>query len=124
MYYIGKAHRHRFEQAVKKNPHKCAKEYLAVLYLLSADYDLWLDTMDIRDEKSIKFALHKQPELTAEQYTLYKAAQDIYTGSAYINLQDLGDRYAIQEQIANAILEALRIARKGYSHIGIEKQFN
>lgn len=123
MYYIGKAHRHRFERAIQKNPHKCPKEYLAVLYLLSADHALWLDTVEIRDDKSIKFDLRKQPELTAEQYTLYKAAQDIYTGSAYINLQDLGDRYAIQEQVANAILEALRIARKGYSYIGIEKQF-
>lgn len=124
MYYIGKAHRHRFERAVKKNPHKCAKEYLAVLYLLSADYDLWLDTLGVMNDKAIKFSAYKHQDLTVEQYALFRAAQDIYTGSTYINLQDLGDRYSISEKIFEAILVALRIARRGYSYLDIEKPFN
>lgn len=124
MYYIGKAHRHRFERAVKKNPHKCAKEYLAVLYLLSADYDLWLDTLGVMNDKAIKFSAYKHQDLTVEQYALFRAAQDIYTGSMYINLQDLGDRYSISEKIFEAILVALRIARRGYSYLDIEKPFN
>ena len=124
MYYLGKAHRHKFENAVKKNPHKCSEEYLAALYLFCADHDLWLETDRIMNEKTIRFSAYKHPELTVEQYALFRAAQDIYTGATYINLQDLGDRYAISERIFEAIIVALRIARRGYSYIGIEKTFN
>jgi hypothetical protein len=124
MYYMGKAHQFRFARAVKKNTHKCPKDYLAVLYLLSADHDLWLNTITIREDKTINFAVASVQDMTAEQYTLFKAAQDIYTGSVYISLQDLCDYYAIPDQLANAILEAVRIARKGYPHIGIKKPFN
>ena len=116
MYYIGKAHQYRFLRAVSENPHKCPKEYLAVLYLLSADHDLWLDTQGMRKEKAINFTMGKYLELTADQYTLYKAAQDIYAGTSYINLQDLGDYYAIPERIASAILESLIDQEEKYAY--------
>lgn len=124
MYYLGKAHQYKFERAVKKNPHKCPKEYLAVMYLLCADHDLWLNTLGVMNDKTIKFSAYKHQDLTVEQYALFRAAQDIYTGSTYINLQDLGDRYSISEKIFEAILVALRIARRGYSYLDIEKPFN
>ena len=124
MYYISKAHRHRFQNAVKKNPEKCSDKYLASLYLLCADFDLRMAADKAVHRMAIKFSECKQSNLTVEQYTLFRAAQDIYTGSTYITLQDLSDYHLIYGQVFEAILEALRIARQGYEYIGIAKPFN
>ena len=122
MYYLGKAHRHRFENMVRENPHKCANSYLAALYLFCADRDLWRVANKIAQGQQINFANYKRSDLTVEQYALVKVAQDIYTGSTHINLQDLGDSYSVSERVFEAILVALRIARLGGSYIGINKQ--
>ena len=122
MYYLGKAHRHRFENMVRENPHKCANGYLAALYLFCADRDLWRVANKIAQGQQINFANYKRSDLTVEQYALVKVAQDIYTGSTHINLQDLGDSYSVSERVFEAILVALRIARLGGSYIGINKQ--
>ena len=122
MYYLGKAHRHRFENMVRENPHKCANGYLAALYLFCADRDLWRVANKIAQGQQINFANYKRSDLTVEQYALVKVAQDIFTGSTHINLQDLGDSYSVSERVFKAILVALRIARLGGSYIGINKQ--
>lgn len=122
MYYLGKAHRHRFENMVRENPHKCANGYLAALYLFCADRDLWRVANKIAQGQQINFANYKRSDLTVEQYALVKVAQDIFTGSTHINLQDLGDSYSVSERVFEAILVALRIARLGGSYIGINKQ--
>lgn len=119
MYYISKAHRHRFENAIKKNYPNCSKKYYAALYLLYADYDLQIATEQAVQKQSIKFFSCKQSNFTAEQYTLFRAAQDIYTGTNYISIEDLADPGIIDKQIYKAILEALQIARRGYGRISV-----
>jgi hypothetical protein len=103
---------------VRENPHKCANGYLAALYLFCADRDLWRVANKIAQGQQINFANYKRADLTIEQYTLVKVAQDIYTGSTHMNLQDLGDSFAVPDRIFEAILQALHIARLGYSYIG------
>ena len=123
MYYLGKAHRHRFEKMVRENPHKWSDSYLAALYLFCADRDLWSVANRIAQGQQINFASYKRSDLTVEQYALVKVAQDIYTGSTHINLQDLGDSFAVPERTFEVVLQALHIARRGYSCVGINKPF-
>ena len=109
---------------VRENPHKCANSYLAAQYLFCANRDLWRVANRIAQGQQINFANYKRSDLTVEQYTLVKVAQDIYTGSTHMNLQDLGDSFAVPERAFEVILQALHIARQGYACIGIKKQFN
>ena len=111
MYYISTSHKQRFERTFKERYHQCSLKYLAAVYLLYADLDLRLATSNAVYERAIKFSAVKYSALTAEQYTLFRAAQDIYTGSNYITLQDLVDSGVIRPQIYRAILQALQIAR-------------
>ena len=123
MYYINDGHQYRFDHAVRNNQTACTGKYLAALYLLCGDFELRLSTSNAVLKQAIKFSACKYSNFTAEQYTLFRAAQDIYTGSNYINLQDLADTGVIRRQIFEAIVEAMRIARKGYEYIGIDKPF-
>ena len=123
MYYMNDGHQYRFDHAVRNNQTVCTGKYLAALYLLCGDFELRLSTSNAVLKQAIKFSACKYSNFTAEQYTLFRAAQDIYTGSNYINLQDLADTGVIRRQIFEAIVEAMRIARKGYEYIGIDKPF-
>ena len=131
MYYMNDGHQYRFDHAVRNNQTVCTgKGYNLLKNVLDElweegrrDFELRLSTSNAVLKQAIKFSACKYSNFTAEQYTLFRAAQDIYTGSNYINLQDLADTGVIRRQIFEAIVEAMRIARKGYEYIGIDKPF-
>lgn len=124
MYYMNDGHQYRFDHAVRNNQTVCTGKYLAALYLLCGDFELRLSTSNAVLKQAIKFSACKYSNFTAEQYTLFRAAQDIYTGSNYITLQDLVDSAVIRPQIYKAILEALQIARRGTRYINAETPFD
>lgn len=124
MYYMNDGHQYRFDHAVRNNQTVCTGKYLAALYLLCGDFELRLSTSNAVLKQAIKFSACKYSNFTAEQYTLFRAAQDIYTGSNYITLQDLVDSGVIRPQIYKAILEALQIARRGTRYINAETPFD
>ena len=118
MYFVSKVHRRRFTDAVRTASNKCPCNYLGAVYLLCADHSLHAATENFITRRSRNIPEQLSQPLTADQYALFKAAQDIYIGSAHICLQDLGDSRVIQQQVFEAIVEALRITRNGRAYIG------
>ena len=117
MYFLSKVHRRRFTDAVRTASNKCSGNYLGAVYLLCADHSLRAATTNFIGRQTSDIPERLAQPLTADQYALFKAAQDIYTGSAHICLQDLSDNRVIQQQVFEAIVEALQIARNGRAYI-------
>ncbi len=124
MYYKSRVHRIIYEDQIIKNNTKCSEEYLAAVYLLCAEKELWKVARYAISKRTIDFEEIGRHSLSLYGYSLYKTAQDIYTGSTHLTLKDIRDKYLIGEKMFEMIITALRIGREGYSFIGISKVFN
>ena len=80
MYYKNKTHQKIFEEQLNGNPCKCPNEYLATLYLLTADRDLWRAAKYEIERKVIDFSKIRLKEYTTNNYTVFIVAKDIYHG--------------------------------------------
>lgn len=123
MYYKNKIHQKIFEKKVIGNPCKCPNEYLATLYLLAADQELWMVSKRKIGSKSIDFDEIRPRNFTTNRYTLFLVAKDIYTGEMHITFQDLCNRYLVPDTLFELFITAIHIQRLGYPYIGIEKAF-
>lgn len=124
MFYKGKVHKRIFEEQINKNNSKSSNKYLAALYLICAEKKLWNIARPFVTKRKIDFAGIAHYCLSINGYTLFSVAQDIYTGSTHLTFKEIYDKYIIDELMFEMILTALRIARDGYSFVGISKKFN
>lgn len=124
MYYKNKTHQRIFEEQVNRNPCKCSNHYLAVLYLLTADRELWNAAKRVIERKEIDFSAIRPKEFTTNGYTVFIVAKDIYDGETHITLKDICDRYLVPDQLFELFVTAIHICRLGYTYIGIVKVFN
>lgn len=124
MYYKNKTHQKIFEEQVNGNPCKCPNEYLAALYLLTADRELWRAAKYEIERKVIDFSKIRPKEYTTNNYTVFIVAKDIYHGETHITLKDICDRYLVPDKLFDLFLTAIQICRLGYTYTGIEKVFN
>lgn len=123
MYYRNETHKRIYEEQITRNPCKCSNEYLSAIYLLTSNKKLWDETKYKICKKEIDFRKIRPDNFSVTSYTLFSIAEDIYSGTAHIVLNDVGDKYVISEQIFDLIITAIYICRKGYKFIGIEKPF-
>ena len=124
MYHKNKTHQRIFEEQVNGNPCKCSNEYLAALYLLTADRELWNSAKRVIGRKEIDFSTIRPIEFTTISYTVFVVAKDIYNGETHITLKDICDRYLISDKLFELFVAAIHICRLGYSYLGIKKVFN
>jgi len=124
MYYKNKTHQRIFEEQVDRNPCRCSKEYLAALYLLTADRELWNATKHVIERKEIDFTQIRPKEFATNGYTVYTVAKDIYTGETHITIKDICDRYLVPDKFFALFVTAINICRLGYAYTGIRKLFN
>lgn len=124
MYYRNKAHQKRFEKLMSENSCRCSGGYLAGVYLLTSDEQLWKAVKYLLEEKVIDFSKIYVRDFTTNSYTIFTVAKDIYSGETHITLQDICDEYIVHEKLFNLFITALYICRFGYTYIGIEKVFN
>lgn len=124
MYYKNKTHQIIFEEQVNGNPCKCPNEYLAALYLLTADREQWNAAKRVIGRKKIDFAQIRTKKFTTNGYTVFIVAKDIYHGETHITLKDICDRYLVPDKLFDLFLTAIQICRLGYTYTGIEKVFN
>lgn len=103
---------------------KHTKEYLATVYLLSADKELWFRAKKALDGKSVLFELIDKTNLECYAYTLLSLAQDLYDSTHHISLHDIGDPYLISNKTCILMINAIHICRDGYAVLGINKHFN
>lgn len=124
MYYKNKTHQRIFEEQVNGNPCKCPNEYLAALYLLTADRELWNAAKRVIGRKEIDFPTIRPKEFTTNGYTVFIVAKDIYDGETHITIKDICDRYLVPDKLFELFVTAIHICRLGYTYTGIEKVFN
>ena len=123
MKYKNEAHQHIFTAYVALSPYKYSSRFLAAIFLLSAEKELWLRARKAIDKKQIDFDKISRTELSSYGYTLLQLAQDFYTGTQHVSLQDLGDPYLISDRTCMLIIQAIGICREGYDFIGMSRKF-
>ena len=94
MYYKNKTHQIIFEEQVNGNPCKCPNEYLAALYLLTADRDLWRAAKYEIERKVIDFSKIRPKEYTTNNYNL--APQEIRIDFAVLPAASLYFLYCLR----------------------------
>ena len=124
MTYKNQAHMKIYRHYVLLSPYRHTNEFLAAVYLLSADKELWFRAKKAIDGKNIIFDQIDKKELSCYSYTLYRLAQDFYEGMQHIGLHDIGDTYLISDKTCALIINAINVCREGYDAIGINKRFN
>ena len=124
MYYRNTIHQKIFEEQIHRNPCKCPNEYLAALYLLTADKEVWDASRSGIDRKVIDFTKIRHKDFTTYRYAVFIIAKDIYICETHITLKELCDSYLIPDRLFKLIITAIYIGRFGYPYIGIEKAFN
>ena len=123
MNYKNEAHQHIFSSYVALSPYKYTNRFLAAIYLLSADKELWFRPKKAINKKEIDLEKIPRVDLGSYGYALLQLAQDFYTGTQHVSLQDLGDPYLISDKTCMLIAQAIEICREGYEAIGVRKQF-
>lgn len=123
MKYKNEAHQHIFTAYVALSPYKYSNRFLAAIFLLSAEKELWFRAKKAIEKKQIDFDRIPRTDLSSYGYALLQLAQDFYTGSQHVTLQDLGDPYLISDRTCMMIIQAIGICREGYDYIGTNRKF-
>lgn len=114
--YKSNFHKKAFTEYVEThitNPYIMRREYIAALFLLSADKNLWQRSQDAVMGCSINLGKINLHDITVGNYALYKAAKTIYTGRQEITVGELCDCELIDDSVLCTILNAFIIARNG-----------
>lgn len=114
--YKSAFHRKAFTEYVEThiaNPYVMRREYIAALFLLSADKNLWQRSQNAVAGCSINLGKVNLHDITVGEYALYKAAKTIYTGRQEISVGELCDCELIDDSVLCTILNAFLIARNG-----------
>ena len=110
------AHRKTFIDFITtnvKNPYLSSNEYVAAVFLLSADRFLWKKARGALTGYSVNFKSLDIAGISTEGYALFTAAKAIYHGSADISINELGDVNLIDDSIAMTIFAGIMLFRNG-----------
>ena len=110
------AHRKTFIDFITtnvKNPYLSRNEYVAAVFLLSADRFLWKKARGALTGYSVNFKSLDIAGISTEGYALFTAAKAIYHGSADISINELGDVNLIDDSIAVTIFAGIMLFRNG-----------
>lgn len=86
-----------------KNPYYSRSEYIAAVFLLSADKFLWTRSQSALTVHSVDFENIDLMGISTDGYALFKAAKSVYNGSADISLNELCDIDLIGESTFQTI---------------------
>ena len=95
------------------NPYCSRCEYLAAVYLLSADKFLWKRAQKALTGYSVNFGNLDLSGISTEGYALYMAARTIYHGDVDISLSELCDAELIDDSIVMTVLGGVMLVRNG-----------
>ena len=93
--------------------------YLAALYLLTAEDKTWRAVREHVSNSGIKYDL-VSPIPKGDGYTLFNLAQDISDGKTHITLRDIADRCVLTPQMFLLVCKAIAISRYGSGAVGIK----
>ena len=88
-------------------------EFIAAVFLLSADKFLWERSKSALTRYSVNFDSIDLSGISTEGYALYKAAQSVYNGDSGISLGELCDWTLIDDPMALTIFTGVMLRRNG-----------
>ena len=112
MYFKSLLHRRIFMQSIKERK-ITRRSSIAALYLLTSNTRFWNRIKHHVRTKSICFDNFHMTGCSAEEYTLFCCAKDLYTGTRHITVTDLSDPEVISTNMFRLICNAMTIARYG-----------
>jgi hypothetical protein len=112
--FLSPKHRSRFqtvcriqnEAIEKRNP-----SYLATLFLLTADDNLWCTAKDHIYLVSFDFKKMHLHGINTDGYAIYQMAKTIHYAKEYIKLSEILDKHLIGEQAFKVIINSILIAK-------------
>ena len=114
--FISSYHRKTFTKFILenvRNPYSSRYEYIAAVFLLSADKFLWKRAENALTGRSVNFDQIKLKGISTQSYALYKAARSIYMGDLGIALHELGDDELIDQATMFTIFCGVMLLRNG-----------
>jgi len=117
-------HRNRFLSLFKRrrtNPLRSEPEYVAAIYLLSADPELWEKVSEHITDENIDFRNIRLSGLSTNQYAIYKTAKDIFNGNIKLKIYDIKAMVYLSEETINLLLTARKVKECGYGYIEEDK---
>lgn len=109
-WFLTPDHRRRFMSSYK--PYT-SKKACALLYLLSADEDLWCRAYPKIHFGEITLADISLRGISTDGYALYQTARTIATGKEYIHINEIADEQLIGNFAFRAIIHGILIAKYG-----------
>ena len=109
-------HRKAFTEFISenvKNPYASRYEYIAAVFLLSADKLLWKRSRSALTGYSVNFKDLNITGISTEGYALFKAAKTVYKGDSDIFLNELCDSNLIDEPTVMTIFSGVMLLRSG-----------
>ena len=88
-------------------------EFIAAVFLLSADKFLWERSKSALTRYSVNFDSINLNGISIEGYALYKAARAVYSGDSGISLGELCDWTLIDDPVALTIFAGVMLRRNG-----------
>lgn len=109
-------HRKTFTEFITanvKNPYLSRNEYIAAVFLLSADKFLWKRARSAFTGYSVNFKSIDITGITTEGYALFTAAKAVYHGGVDISLHELCDVNLIDDSTVMTIFAGVILFRNG-----------
>ena len=115
MYFKEKRHKEQFIKFTKERTGiEYSNTFLAVIYLITADKELWGKSQRAVERDKLNFDKIKLNGISITGYTFCKVAIDIYNGNAdHLGAKDLANRNIISNNVYRVIQQALQICRFG-----------
>ncbi|MCM1167270.1 MAG: hypothetical protein NC401_14780 [Ruminococcus sp.] len=95
------------------NYYSCRSEFVAAVFLLSADKLLWERSGCAFARYAVNFDLIDLSGISTDGYALYKAARTVYNGSADVLLSELCDWTLIDDPTMLTIFSGVMLVRNG-----------
>ncbi len=114
--YKNAFHKTRFTEFIAENvkyPYKSSYEYIAAVFLLSADNVLWKKSQSALTSYSVDFNKINLSGISTEGYALFKTAKSIYLDKSEISFNELCDCELIDESTVKTIFAGVLVFRNG-----------
>ena len=109
-------HRKNFTEFISpknSNYYSNRSEFIAAVFLLSADKLLWERSKNAIARYAVNFDMIDLNGISTEGYALYKAAKTVYSGDSDISLSELCDWTLIDDPTMLTIFAGVMLHRNG-----------
>lgn len=118
-FFADSDHKNFFAEFIKNTPYGGSRFYAAV-FLLSADFNLQKRSENAVSNGTVDFGKINLKGISADGYTLYKAAKTVYTQNPGITSDELFDNELVDDLILYIIFNGFLIAENGIKILEME----